>query len=359
MSHRVRIGIIGTSPWAEYMYYSTASQHPDAVITALCGRNQTRIKELADKYHIQHSFTDYHAMLQSGTVDAVMVVSPDNEHHPMTMAALAQGLHVLCDKPLASNKALAQEMETAARAAGVVNMVTLTYTWLPHYLHIRDMIADGVLGDIQHYVVQFNSGYARDGAYQWRLDPRYGNGVLGDLSSHAISLARMFVGEIASVVAQLDAYTTRTDPQGNPIRSNNEAAHLLVTNANGASGYIQANLIAHMASHNMSIDVQLYGSKGTIESRFNLFGPNVGVTSYLMSDADADPVQISLPEVYLCGAATMDFTTHYAKHAGIPLFIDAVKNNTPTSPSFYDGLKIQEVIDAAIESHQTGIRISI
>lgn len=359
MHERIKIGIIGTSPWAEFMYYSSTTHNPYATITAICGRNQTRLQELATKYAIPHTFVDYHAMLASGTIDAVIVVSPDHEHHPMTMAALAHGIHVLCDKPLAATTALALEMEEAARIAGVINMVTFTYTWMPHYLHIRDMITAGILGDIQHYVVQFNSGYARDGAYQWRLDPRYGNGVLGDLTSHAISLARLFVGEITSVSAQLDAHTTRTDPHGTQIASNNESAQLLVTNANGASGYLQSNLIAHIASRNMSIAIQLYGSKGTIESHFNLFGPDTGVVSYLMSDADPDPVRIELPAHYLHGEATMDITTHYTKYAGVPSFVDAVRNNTPSSPSFYDGRKVQEVIDAALTSHKTGARISI
>jgi predicted dehydrogenase len=359
MHEHIRVGIIGTSPWAEFMYYSSTAHHPYATITAICGRNQVRLQELATKYAIPHTFVDYHAMIVSGVIDAVIIVSPDHEHHPMTMAALTHGIHVLCDKPLAANTTLASEMESAAHTAGVVNMVTFTYTWMPHYVHIRDMITAGILGDIQHYVVQFNSGYARDGAYQWRLDPRYGNGVLGDLTSHAISLARLFVGEITSVSAQLDAHTTRIDPHGTPVASNNESAQLLVTNSNGASGYLQSNLIAHMASRNMSINIQLYGSKGSIESRFNLFGPDAGVVSYLMSDADVDPVRIELPMHYLCGEATMDITTHYTKHAGVPSFIDAVRTNTPSSPSFYDGRKVQEVIDAALASHTTGARIHI
>lgn len=359
MHTRIRIGIIGTSPWAEFMYYGATANHPHAFISAICGRNQARLQELATKYAIPHTFADYHSMLASDTIDAVMVVSPDHEHHPMTMAAIKHGLHVLCDKPLAATTALALEMKEAARMAGVINMVTFTYTWMPHYMHIRDMLTAGLLGDIQHYVIQFNSGYARDGAYQWRLDPRYGNGVLGDLTSHAISLARLFVGEITSVSAQLDAYTTRTDPHGTQIASNNESAQLLVTNSNGASGYLQSNLIAHVASRNMSIDIQLYGSKGSIESRFNLFGPDAGVVSYLMSDANPDPVRIDLPAQYLCGEATMDMTTHYTKHAGVPSFIDAIRTNVLASPSFCDGRKVQEIIDAALVSHKTGTRISI
>lgn len=359
MSEQIRIGIIGTSPWAEFMYYGAVSQHPHATLTAICGRNQTRLQELADKYAVPHTFTDYHALLQSDTIDAVMVVSPDHEHYPMTMTALSHGIHVLCDKPLAANTAQARDMEAAANNAGVINMVTFTYLWLPHYIHIHDMIRNGAIGDINHYAVQFNSGYARDGAYQWRLDARYGNGVLGDLASHAIAIARMLVGEITSVSAQLDSHTTRIDPYGTPVPSNNESAQLLVTNANGASGYIQANLIAHIASRGMSIDIQLYGSAGSIESRFNLFGPDTGVVSYLMSDAATDPILIELPAHYLYGEATLDMTAHYTKYAGVPLFIDAIRSNTPSSPTFYDGRKVQEVIDAALESYQSGTRIFI
>lgn len=210
MPEAVAVGIIGTSWWAELMYLSSLAGYPNARLAAICGRNEERAAEVAAKYNVPRVFTDYREMIWTANLDAVVVSTPDDLHHPMTMAALEAGLHVLCEKPLAMNAAQAREMYETAEAEGVKHMVLFTNRWLPPFRHVHDLVQSGYIG--RPYHAQFSHVGHYGGEYQWRLDGRRANGVLGDLGSHIIDLSRWYLGEIASVDARLDTFETRPGP---------------------------------------------------------------------------------------------------------------------------------------------------
>jgi len=101
----VKVGIIGTSWWADAMYLP-ALVNSGAEVVALCGRNTDRLTQMADQWKIPGRYTDYTAMLDTAKLDAVIISATNDLHHPMTLAALERNLHVLCEKPLALNYAL-------------------------------------------------------------------------------------------------------------------------------------------------------------------------------------------------------------------------------------------------------------
>lgn len=123
MADRVRVGVVGTSWFAETLHPASLASHPEAELTGICGRNRERADSVAAVHNIPHVYTDYRQMIASGVLDAVVVVTPDAMHHPITMAALEAGLHVMCEKAMALNADQARQMYEAAEAAGVVNMV--------------------------------------------------------------------------------------------------------------------------------------------------------------------------------------------------------------------------------------------
>ncbi len=101
MIDKVRVGVVGTSWWADGMYLPALRSHPRADIAAICGRDQARAAKLAEKYGIPSIFADYAEMIERGKLDAVIVSVPDDLHYDVTMRALEAGLHVLCEKPFA------------------------------------------------------------------------------------------------------------------------------------------------------------------------------------------------------------------------------------------------------------------
>jgi predicted dehydrogenase len=102
MTERVRVGVIGTSWFADGCHLPALKCYPRAELAAICGRNTDRADAMAKKYGIPLAFTDYREMIDKGNLNAVVVVTPDDLHYPMTMDALDAGLHVLCQKPLSS-----------------------------------------------------------------------------------------------------------------------------------------------------------------------------------------------------------------------------------------------------------------
>ncbi len=111
----VRIGILGSSWWADSMYLPALAQHPHGRVTAIAGRDAAT---LAQRWDAPHSFARYEDLIHSGLVDAVIVATRNDQHCPLTLAALDQGLHVLCEKPLGLTYAEAAQMAARAASAG-------------------------------------------------------------------------------------------------------------------------------------------------------------------------------------------------------------------------------------------------
>ncbi len=119
----VRVGLVGTSWWAEAMYLPALADHPVGHITAVCGRDLDRAHSVATQWSIPKAYNDWSAMIDSGECDAIIVASPNETHYEITMAALDRGLPVLCEKPLGMNVGEARKMAEAAHQSGTITMV--------------------------------------------------------------------------------------------------------------------------------------------------------------------------------------------------------------------------------------------
>src|SRR5262249_46340220 len=103
MSKLVKIGMVGTSWWADSMYMPALSKHPDAEVCAIVGRNLDHAREFAEQWRIPNVYTSLEEMLDKEALDAILIVSSNKHHYPMAMTAIERGLHVLCEKPLGMN----------------------------------------------------------------------------------------------------------------------------------------------------------------------------------------------------------------------------------------------------------------
>ncbi|HMP40969.1 MAG TPA: Gfo/Idh/MocA family oxidoreductase, partial [Roseiflexaceae bacterium] len=243
MPETIRVGVVGTSWWAAMSHLPALASHPHAEVAAICGRNRAPAEALAAKFDIGRVFIDYRAMIESGAIDALVVATPDDLHAPIALAALDAGLHLLCEKPIALNAADAQAMYEKAEAAGVNHMTFFTWRWTPYARHVRVLLDDGFIGRTFRCHMRFLGNHARDGQYQWRFDQRRANGILGDLGSHMIDMARWLVGDIVKVNAQLGIHVPRTGIPGEPLEPANDTAHLLLEFANGAQGVIEVSAV--------------------------------------------------------------------------------------------------------------------
>src|SRR5919202_970105 len=136
---KLRVGMIGTSGWADGRLLPNLSSHPCADVAAICGRSRERAESLAKKYGIARVYSDYRQMIEKAALDA--------------------GLHVVCEKPLASNAQQAREMTEKAEAAGVKHMVFFTNRWLPPYQFVAHLMQDGAIGRVFDCTLTYLSGF--------------------------------------------------------------------------------------------------------------------------------------------------------------------------------------------------------
>jgi predicted dehydrogenase len=359
MTDKVRVGVIGTSGYTGYMHLANIKSHHQAVLAAICGRNLERAGELAAGYEIPNVFGDYRAMIESGGLDAVVVSTPDDLHHPITMLALEAGLHVLCEKPLAMNAHQARQMLDAAEARGLVHMVMFEWRAIPEYRQMVDMLQNGQLGKINHLAVRWLGGFARSPAYIWRVDAAHGNGALGDLGSHMIDLARLMIGEITRVSAHLSCSYPHTREDGQLFEPANDTAVVLLEFASGAHAVMQFSNTTHFPEG--GVEHLVSGTEGTLKSV--AVSPGEGL--WLARSADKSFQKVALEERFTAGCdpavSMLDRFLDIAKRESIGSrrFIDAVLGKEKVESSFHDGWKAQLVIDAAIESHLRKVIVAI
>ncbi len=145
------------------------------------------------------AFTNWRELVAQNDVDAVIVSTPPSSHAEIASAALRNGKHVLCEKPLARTPDECLQMVEAAEHAGRVLATGFNYRFYPSILKARELLDSGLIGELDH--VRSYSGYsATEHGQPWLRDADVmGGGTLRDNGIHLIDLTRYFLGEVAEV----------------------------------------------------------------------------------------------------------------------------------------------------------------
>jgi predicted dehydrogenase len=352
MDKSVRIGIIGTSWWVELMYVPSFTSHPAVRVVGVCGRNEKRAKEIAAKFGDAKVFTDYHQLIDSGDLDAIVIASPDDLHHEMAIAAIDAGLHVLCEKPLAGNAAHARELWERAEAAQVKHMVLFTWRWQPHWRYLKELVESGFVGRCYHAEFEFLSSFALDSGYKWRFDGDRANGITGDLGSHMIDFARWYLGEVGEVMADLTTFVDQSATAEPPPAPANDVGLLTLKFVSGARAQIRVSATSRLGDEGVRIIASLHGEAGTIEVCHTFFGADAGVVFRGARAGDTTFTPLDIPTRFLEGGidAKQLFDPYMKQSAGPRSFVDAILSGSDPVPGFDVGVAIQEVVDAALKS---------
>ena len=360
MSNRqVSVGIVGTSWWADAMYLPALQEHPGARVTAVCGRDHDRAKAFAQRWGISEVYTDVDEMISSGQFETVIIATINDSHYPITMKALEHGLHVLCEKPLALTYAQAEEVATVAEKKGVKTMVPFTYSYMPTARYLKELIDTEYIGRPYHLNMRYYTGYGRSGdQYNCRFDVgKAGSGALGDIASHFIYLAYWYFGEIVGVSCKLGFMVDRPalDPEGKMYEVGDDTAILTVEFANGAHGVIQATTVAYEDTpFGQTHHMEFHGSAGALYHFIDwdrvqqVSGAREGegaiqalpVPDRIWGNVRRDTVHHTYKDLF----RKNDFMVRE--------FINAILNDEDVKPGFREGALIQQIIEAAIRSHQ-------
>lgn len=314
-------------------------------IVACVDVSNERVAAFAKKHKIKHNFASLDEALAWGAFDACTNVTPDKAHFATTMALIAAGKHVLCEKPLATDYASALSMTEAAENAYLVNMVNLTYRNVAPLQEARSRVLAGEIGTVRHVEASYLQSWLvskawgdwrTESQWLWRLSKKHGsNGVLGDIGIHILDFASYGSGQdIDHVFARLKTFDKQEGASiGEYDLDANESFAMTVDFKNGALGVIHASRWA--TGHLNELKLRIYGDKGALEVKHN--SDSASLRACLGADIEkAVWKEVKVPPV----------PTNYDRFAA------AVTSGRNEEPSFRHAAEIQKILDLAVVTEQ-------
>ncbi|MEH3127534.1 Gfo/Idh/MocA family oxidoreductase [Agrobacterium cavarae] len=236
--------------------------------------------ELAAKKAAEFGFAkstgNWRDLLDDPEIDVISVTTPNAFHPEMAIAALDAGKHVWCEKPMAPDFSDALKMRDAARRSGRVAVLGYNYIQNPVIRHIRKLLAEGAIGEVNHIRVEMDEDFMADpqALFYWKSETSSGYGALDDFGVHPLSLIFNLFGHVDKVIADMTKpYPTRPLKDGTAREvENHDLASVLFRLESGISGVLMTNRSAW--GRKGRIAVQIYGSRGSIlydQERMNEF----------------------------------------------------------------------------------------
>ena len=348
----IRLAIIGTGGMA-HSHALGFSKQPGVSLGACCDVNGKVVKKFAAAHGIRTGYGDYRELLAAEELDAVSVVASDSAHCAVSVAALRKGLHVLCEKPLATSVAEARRMVRAARKAKKVNMINFTYREMPALERARQLVAEGTLGRIiqveasylQSWLANDHWGdWRKQPRFLWRLSKKHGGGTLADIGCHILDFVRYAVGDIRRISCKMkrfDKGAPRNTCKGYKLDAD-DSFIASVEFASGGLGVIHATRWAAGCGNDLRL--RIFGDKGSLA---------------VDTQEDWDKLQVCVEPFHT------RHTIWDAIDAGIPRvniyqrFIRGIRAGRPEPPSFEDGLKVQRYLEACTASNATGKAVTL
>jgi len=167
---RLRIGVLGAARIAPRAIVKPARTVPGTSVDAIAARDPRRARAFAARHGIDRVHDDYATLLADPELDAVYIPLPNHLHAQWTLAALAAGKHVLCEKPFTANAEEARRVANAAESSGLVVMEAFHYRYHPLMARVLEVLADGELGAVRQVAASLCFPLARPWDIRWRLD---------------------------------------------------------------------------------------------------------------------------------------------------------------------------------------------
>jgi D-xylose 1-dehydrogenase (NADP+, D-xylono-1,5-lactone-forming) len=201
-------GILGPGFIATRAVIPAIQKVSNSHVLAVASTNEERSREVALRFDIERSYSDYQTLLDDPDVDVVYIALPNHLHREWTIRAAEAGKHVLCEKPLAISAAECNEMIAACQQANVLLMEAVMYRFHPRMLHLKQMLVARELGDIRFLHTAFSFNFDAPGNY--RAYRYFGGGALLDIGSYCVNSARWLIGSEPDSSKAVTSYSHET-----------------------------------------------------------------------------------------------------------------------------------------------------
>ena len=377
----LRVGIVGFG-WMGQVHaraYARLRHHyPESPLVpelvAVADPADSRRTEATAAYGFGAGYADWRDLISREDLDLISVTGPNFVHREVAGAAAEAGRHLWVEKPAGRSSAETREIAAAAHAAGVWSAVGFNYRNAPAVERARQLIGEGRLGRVEHVTVRLLADYAAhpDAGLTWRFtNALAGSGVLGDLVSHGVDLARYLVGEIDALVADRATFlSTRPLVEATADRSaaaagergpveNEDYVAALLRFAGGARGVLESSRVA--VGEQCRYGIEVHGTRGALAWDFRRMGElqlaldqdyvDAGYTTHLVRPGDGELAAFQPGAGIAMGYDDL-------KVVELHRLVGAIATGRPAGATLDDAVRAAELVEAMISSAETGSWVS-
>jgi len=270
---KLKVGVVGAGSLSE-VHFESYHNNPQVELVAVCDLVEERAAKKAEKYSIAKVYTDYHEFLQNPEIEAISIVTWNNTHKEIAVAALDAGKHVLCEKPLCLNYEEALEIKAATERSNKQFMIGYVRRHASSIAILKEFIDNGELGEIYYAKASTLRRLGNPGG--WFSDKsRSGGGPLIDIGVHIIDLLWYLMGRPKVKTVSANTYSklgNRSHIKNlsfykaadySPESNVEDLANALIRFENGASMMVDVSFTLHAKQDQGS--AVIFGDKGGAE----------------------------------------------------------------------------------------------
>jgi predicted dehydrogenase len=339
----------------------------EIVPRVVVGRDAARARAAAQKLGFAEATADLAATLARDDIDVVDVATPNDSHCDIALAALRAGKHVLCEKPLALTLEQAKSMAAEAKKRKARVGVWHNYRRAPATKLAQRMIERGDLGEIRQVRAVYLQDWLADAKVpaSWRTDKKLcGSGAHGDLNAHLVDLTRALTGlEFVEVCAVQQTFTKQR-PAGDGKTAQvdvDDAFCFLAKFKNGAIGTYEATRVAPGRKNHNRLEIS--GTKGALVWNLERMNEVEFFSFEDVRDAQGFRTIICMDSVHPYAAHwwpdghIVGYEHTFVHH--VVDFVGALHSGAAFAPDFNDGVAVQAVLEAALDSVRQGAWVKV
>ena len=336
----------------------------DIRLKTICGRNEETLANIAVPWHFEKTTSEWRELIEDPEINLIVNGAPNYLHAEPCISAIEVGKHVFCEKPMASTLQESKQMAKAARNSRSKAMMGFNYRFVPAIILAKKIISEGKLGNVYHSRFQYcDEAYVGSSVpFCWRMDKNLsGRGILGDLGSHAVDLARFLVADPVSISGFTKIFVQeRIDPVSNKTREVTapDAILAILQYSGGSVGTLEASSFRTGRKNYAAFEIN--AEKGAV--MWNLERVNE-LCVYLDDDRRKGIAGFSRVNVGVDHPSLVRWSQDYPVGVDYSYILEmlhlvkAIKDDAPVTPGgadFEDGLKC-EIISESIEESSNNL----
>ncbi len=376
----IRIGQIGGLGWMGHTHALVYAAEPRVfgpepavpVLEMIAEADEALARKAAASCGARRWTANWRELVEDPDIDVVDIVTPNNMHHEMALAAIAAGKDVYCEKPLGLNASESGEMAEAAAKKGVRTLVGFNYPHHPVHAIAKSRIEAGEIGDIVHTRLSLNVDFLADpqAPFIWRCDKKTaGSGIIGDGAGHLFGFTQYLIGDVAEVCGNLETVVAErpvVEGAGVGLAVGNDApremravdtddsAQVLLRFENGATGIMDSSRV-HTGTK-LEIGYEIVGTRGALSwdydrmNELQVYDASDPVDRQGFKRVEVGPSHPYYGAFY--PVPNIGFGYNDMKLVEVRKLIEGIAGDGELWPDFAVGHQIQRTIDAVIASHE-------